>query len=152
MAIIQLKAGPVVLIDDEDADLVGICKWHLFDGNGGFYVRGKVNGRFVLMHRFLLSISDPDVRVDHRNGNGLDNRRSNLRLANASQNAANSGKRSLKRPYKGVYRNGAGWSSSITVNRKQWHLGTYKTPEQAAVAYDLTAVQVYGEFAKCNLS
>ena len=101
------------------------------------------------MHRLVLG-AEGDQIVDHVNGNGLDNRRANLRFASRSTNAANSSKRSSNRKYKGVYKNGTGWSASLTHSGKNVHLGTYRSEEMAALAYDIYAVQVWGEFARTN--
>jgi hypothetical protein len=150
MATILLCSGRDLIVDDEDLDLVDRYTWHSTPNGNKFYARTKRNGRWILLHRYLLGLSDPKARVDHVNGDGLDNRRSNLRLATASQNAANSGKRSKTSPYKGVYRNGKNWGAQITINGSNKYLGTYPSPELAAAAYNAVATHLFGEFARCN--
>jgi hypothetical protein len=109
------------------------------------------------MHRFLL-LPERGVLVDHINGDGLDNRRMNLRLANHSQNAANRCKpqrsRSTSR-YKGVFFEASGkrkkrWRALIKVDGQTIHLGSYSEEIEAAVAYDIAAKKHFGEFAKLN--
>lgn len=102
------------------------------------------------MHGFLTGWP----RVDHINGDGLDNRRSNLREANAAQNAANAGLRSDSvSGFKGVYPNTAGglpWKAEIRANGKRRYLGIFGDPATAARAYDAAAREAFGEFARLN--
>lgn len=90
--------------------------------------------------------------IDHRNGNGLDNRRDNLRRATMSQNIANQFPRGGSSKYKGVCRSkrSGGWLAQICVNRKSIYLGRFGTEEEAARAYDVKAKEVWGEFARLN--
>jgi len=148
---IPLTRGLVALVDDDDyAVVAGAGKWHANIGGNTFYARRALPGphavrRYVLMHNLLTGWSF----VDHANGNGLDNRRSNLRPADRSKNSANS-----KLPhdsttgYKGVSRHG--WTAQIVTSGRQIHLGTFDTPEAAARAYDRAAVEHFGEFARLN--
>ena len=84
MPTLHLSSGEPVLIDDDDLELVGRHRWFPLRSKGDVYARRQVRAggrRFtVLMHRFLLGVTDSDVRVDHRNHNTLDNRRENLEL------------------------------------------------------------------------
>jgi AP2 domain. len=91
-------------------------------------------------------------QVDHKNRNGLDNRRSNLRLCSDMQNKHNMAPyKNNKSGLKGVtFFQGKYWRATIVVNKKQISLGLYKTPGEAARAYDEAALANFGEFARIN--
>lgn len=121
---------------------------------GSRYVHVTVS---VLLHRLLLN-APKESEVDHINGDGLDNRRSNLRLATRAQNAANTivRKRHSTKPsrFRGVHwapRGLAGyWVAQIRIEGKFRHLGYCKDEEQAARLYDDAAFEAHGEFATLN--
>lgn len=109
------------------------------------------------MHRLILGLTDPKIQVDHRNGNGLDNRRENIRVVTASQNQMNASK--TKRPkvskFKGVTRNLRRpgcymWKALITMNNKTIFLGEYKHEREAARAYNEAARRLFGDYARLN--
>ena len=103
------------------------------------------------MHRYLLSVED-GVLMDHINGNGLDNRRTNLRVATNAENVRNSRKRTrTASQYKGVKREGDYWTAKIAMDGKSRMIGRYQTEIDAAMAYDACAVAFYGEFACLNI-
>lgn len=140
-------AGLFAIVDNADYERVGAFSWHL-SSNG--YVKGYAGGRkTVLLHRYLL---DPgDSHVDHRNGNRLDNRRQNLRLASRAENNRNAKQRSHSQwPFKGVRHNGSSWVACIRVNNQRHYLGAFPTAEEAAAAYDRAAHQMHGAFARPN--
>jgi hypothetical protein len=106
------------------------------------------------MHRevWMLCSGCEALLIDHKNGNGLDNQFSNLRAATKAQNQMNS--RST-RGYKGVRfskRHGSPgrWEARIGIGGRYQHLGTFDTAEEAAVAYNAKAVELFGEFARLN--
>lgn len=149
---IALPRGMVALVDDEDFALVSRRTWSPSrnDGNGGtFYAVSGASPR-VLMHVLILG-SEPGTQIDHINGNGLDNRRSNLRRCSRAQNAANRAKQrgTFTSRFKGVSRLASGWRAYITAGRFIY-LGTFATEEDAARAYDAAAVEHFGEFARLN--
>jgi hypothetical protein len=94
----------------------------------------------------------PAILVDHRDGDGLNNMRSNLRFATSRQNAMNRSKwKSSDSRFKGVHRDGKRWRAIITLGGKRIHLGCFASDEEAALAYNDAALANYGEFAKLNV-
>lgn len=150
---IPLTRGRYALVSPEDYAHVAQYKWCLaVDGRGMCYAkRGETrNGKqhTVRMHRFILNAPD-GTQVDHVNGDGLDNRRGNLRLATPSDNEHNSRRRHTNRSgFKGVWLQtcGRGWLANIAGE----HLGVYDTAEEAARAYDTRARERFGAFARLN--
>lgn len=149
------RAGAVVavsIIDDIDGDLAG-ATWRLWKGaHGHRYARRWEGGRTVCLHRMILEriIGRTPERcdeTDHVDGDGLNNSRSNLRLATHAQNMAN--RRSLRR-YLGVSPEGHRWKAQLTTNRQTRYLGLFPTPEAAALAYNTAAIEAHGEFANLN--
>jgi hypothetical protein len=99
------------------------------------------------MHKLLTGWDE----TDHKNGNGLDNQRKNLRSATRPQNLWNKGRRSDNTTgFKGVTKEAHGWRAVIKANGKRRHLGYFTSPELAARAYDAAAVEMHGEFARLN--
>jgi len=155
---IPLTQGKVALIDDRDAHLAA-HKWYAKrDCRAWYAARGARRGgklREFRLHREVLGITDPDVEVDHVNGNGLDNRRANLRIATAQQNQANrSAQANNASGLKGVswHKRDRKWRAHIRIAGKQHSLGYYATREEAAGAYDVAAVEAHGEFARRNFA
>jgi hypothetical protein len=153
---IPLTQGRVALVDEEDLGALALLSWSFFtsahykDGFG-YAVHGRRGGN-IFMHRVLLS-AGPGQTVDHINGDGLDNRRCNLRLATRAQQRQN-----LAVPannvcaFKGVRATGHGtYRARISVpNGKRIHLGCFKTAEEAALAYNQAARLHFGAFARLN--
>lgn len=150
---IPLCGGEVALIDEADHQLVRMHFWHHRDGYAASNVINPDGTRTTMrMHRFLLGLTDPKVHIDHINGNGLDNRRSNLRVATPSQNSANRRKiANATSPYKGVYwQKNRRWRAVLTVDRRHISLGMFDDPADAARAYDAAALEHFGPFARLN--
>lgn len=113
---------------------------------------GRLKKKTIYMHREILN-PGPGLEVDHRNGDGLDNQRENIRIASHAQNQANRPKASHNTSgFKGVRRgrNGHGWQAVIVVNGRAKYLGQHGTREEAARVYDRAAVALLGEFAQIN--
>jgi hypothetical protein len=153
---IHLTKGQVALVDDEDYDALARLKWHArWDKCAQtFYAARSVHGpgrkcTTVRMHRQLLGAA-PGTMVDHRNHNGLDNRRANLRLCTRAENARNRIKRLGRSRFKGVVWNVNAWQASITRDGKVFNLGRFAHEDEAAAAYDLAARELHGEFALAN--
>lgn len=147
---IKLFKNRVAIVDDEDFEAMNKLKWHF--NPYGYAVRSgpkKADGRkdSIRMHRLILN-APPNTVVDHINGNGLDNRKQNLRIATHKENIRNSRLAKNNRTGKiGVSKSKNGWRARIMVDRKGIHLGTFKTIEDAALAYQSAALKYFGEFA-----
>jgi hypothetical protein len=104
------------------------------------------------MHRYILGLTDRGTRCDHRDNNGMNNQRSNLRIATAGQNQHNCGSRGGKSRFKGVsWSKAAGkWVAQICKDRQRRHIGLFETEEAAAAAYDKSAIELHGAFAYLN--
>lgn len=159
---IQLTKGFVAIVDEQDADLA-LLKWCIIsDRRGHEYARRthyNADGthKTVMLHRLIMekSLGRPLKKsevIDHKDGNGLNNSRSNLRLATDADNARNSQKpRHSKRKYKGVdSREGNRHLVNICVDRQHIYLGKYATEEIAGSVYNYYATQYFGEFANLN--
>lgn len=144
--------GISVLIDDEDYELVSKYTWCNMQGRYMHaYIPGSGHrGKFVRMHRLILD-APQGVLVDHINGNGFDNRKSNLRLCTQSQNLMNRGM-NKNNPYglKGVKfdKRRNRYSASICRNYKSKFLGSYDTPQEAHLAYIAAVKEYHGDFAR----
>jgi hypothetical protein len=157
MAELLLAAGHIALVDDVDFELIAPYKWHRRTGWSTSYVGTAIKlptGRFgtLYLHR-LITNAQPGEVVDHRNHDGLDNRRVNLRLCSATQNNGN-----MRRPvtntsgYKGVnwVPSRGYWRAEIHKCRRKHFLGSFSNPEDAARAYNTAALELFGEFALLN--
>lgn len=155
VAIITLTRGYEVIIDADDVSLVAGRNWcaKVAKGKSIYAQRADRSGgkwRTVLMHRILMG--EPDgFDVDHIDGNGMNNRRKNLRLATSSQNACNRrtllGKASL---YKGVvwHMGESKWHARIKMHGVSRHLGLFDTQEAAHAAYCDASTQIHGQYGR----
>lgn len=161
---IPLTQGQFAIVDDDDYGRLAVYKWYAnWDQKLGKYyaVRnvtvsvGKQSQ--VRMHREIMGLQIGDSRkIDHAQGNTLDNRRfvyrkPNLRIANSLENSRNARKRKDNTSgYKGVDLHKGRWRARIRVDGRSIHLGYFATREDARVAYDNAARLYFGEFARCN--
>lgn len=116
------------------------------------HLRLRVDGRNYLVHRIAWAIAYgdwPEGDIDHANRIPHDNRLCNLRLATRSQNCSNSVRRK-KSGYRGVFFQFGKWKAQIARDRQKIHLGGFTKPENAALAYNLAALRLHGEFAVLN--
>lgn len=163
--ILYLKKG-YALIDEDDFDTITPYKW-IIDTSG--YViasRGPGVSRStrIAMHRVILGLTKSNEIGDHKNHNPRDNRRCNIRKATPAENSRNVTSRGESR-YLGVSYQTINYKSTkpnkvfvykylkakIRVNNKLIHLGTFKTEEAAALAYNEAASKYFGEFANLNI-
>ena len=162
--------GRVAVIDSEDAGLVMKASWTavVTDRNRdrGEEVRlveyaatNNREGLFdgfpcrPLLHRVVMGITDRRVQIDHVNRNGLDCRKSNLRISTQQENVFNTRPhKDSTSKYKGVfwYSSARKWRAVIVPSGKQMHLGTFSSEIDAAITYDNAAMEVFGEFAYLN--
>lgn len=159
MITLELTKGKIALIDDEDAGLVAGYTWYargFAKRHGLFYAVANVPGtghfsKKVSLHRLLLGAVTGDI-VDHVNGNGLDNRRENLRLVGYGENNQNSTRNSGSSRFKGVFWNTQKrkWAAKATVNGIQLNLGTFSEESVAGAAYDQLVLEWYGPKGMTN--
>jgi len=164
---IKLTQDKEALVDDEDYEMLNEHKWYAakdwsIKNKDKFYVQRKSptgpNGKqkTILMHRVITN-APKGMHVDHINGNPLDNRKENLRVCTPQQNNMNRRKYNNNTSgYKGVYYQKKP-KHMINEYSKPWraeirriHIGLYKTKEEAALAYNKKALEVFGEYAQLN--
>jgi hypothetical protein len=150
---LQLTRGLVSLIDDVDFERCLKFRWYPVKRVHTTYASRVIKyphrTTSQLLHNFILNASG----IDHIDGNGLNNQRSNLRLATPMQNRRNTHRRStFTSRYKGVSWNAKDrvWRAFIYVNYKQIYLGRFRDEVEAAKAYDQAALELFGEFASTN--
>ena len=154
----KISKGKVALVDDADFDWLSHYNWNVIEVyRGRFYaVRDSSLGINAFMHRVIMDAT-PGLTVDHIDGNGLNNQRSNLRLCTASQNQSNRAKPKWKSGcssgFKGVhwYPSQRKWECQICANGRRVHLGYFEDPREAAAAYNEAAKRLHGEFAFQNV-
>lgn len=156
---IPLTQGKVALVDDKDYPLVNQYKWCVTRSSKRSriwyaYHPKSIPLKSTLIHRLILGLKDGEF-CDHINGNGLDNRRCNLRIATNQQNMMNQRKQSGRSSkYKGVCwdKQTNKWIVHIRFNRTMIHLGRFSDEVDAARVYDKAAKRYFGEYAKLNFN
>lgn len=154
---IILTQGKVALVDDEDYEELIKYKWYAWRSQKSrtFYAR-RCDGMYkkVYMHRQILGLNKTRRQGEHIDHNGLNNTRSNLRISTQAQNVYNLPHRvKSSSPYKGVSINklNKNWRVQIKKEGKKVFDGSFKTAEEAALAYNEQAVKIFGEFAYLNV-
>jgi hypothetical protein len=152
---IVLTQGLVAIVDDDDYERVASQKWYAGGSRSAIYARRDkmVGGKKIriFMHRFIMNASDCAF-VDHINGDGLDNRKANMRLCTPDENRRNIRKTRGTSKYKGVcfHKARGRWQSFIQIDKKTLFLGLFDDEMSAALAYDTAARSHHGEFACTN--
>lgn len=149
------------LIDSCDFKILSNFKWtiRLDKKNGTMYAQSSFGGKaFFTMHELIMGKTR--ALIDHKNRNGLDNQRRNLRFCTPSENQYNQERKKLgKVPYKGVtvhkrcsrYKTDVYFQARISVNKERIYLGIFETANDAAVAYNKAAKKYHGRFANFNV-
>ncbi len=152
---IPLTQGKFALVDDKDFEWLSRWKWYyLSNQDRGGYARSNIElaeGKWknISMHHLIMGM--PNEEIDHKNGNGIDNQKHNLRLSTTSQNQANRGKqRNNQSGFKGVTFDRNKWRVAITLKGRVYYLGKFSNIYEAARAYDKKAIELFGEFAQTN--
>jgi len=142
---IRLTKGYKAIVDDEDFSRLARFKWQVhITGHGNIYA----TRHNVAMHRIIMNAPRGKL-VDHINGNGLDNRRANLRICTNAENMRNRhAQRNSTSGYRGVTwdKERKLWTAAIVINNRHITIGRFPDKESAARAYDKKAKEVWGEF------
>lgn len=139
---ITTRKGEVILADVSDYEKLSSHSWCI--SKTGYPV-ATIKGKTTKLHRYLLDLENPDVIVDHKNHDILDNRRSNIRICTHGDNARNKGGGNK---IHGIRKSRAGtYTVRITYNRKEIYLGTFKTYDEAVTARYEAEDKYHGEFA-----
>lgn len=153
---IKLTRGKVALVSDHRFEYLNQWKWCAFFKRGKWRAMRKQYFPFIkniYMHRQIMGVTDPEILVDHIDGDGLNNQDENLRICTNAQNLCNRGKQiNNTSGYKGVHwiKENRKWSAHIQVNKKVIYLGSFTNIDDAARAYNEAAEQYHGEFANLN--
>lgn len=143
-----LTQGYYTIVDDDDFEKIGHISWSVHIQCGRPYARASINNKPTPLHLVLMPPKD-GLMIDHKDGNSLNNQRSNLRYCTFAQNIWN------KIPYKGFttkgisFRSGKYNARAVDGDKRIW-IGRYKTKQEALDAYDKKAEELYGEFAYLN--
>ena len=166
---IPLTQGKFAIIDKEDYDKVMEYKWFAVRDKNNFYAatHGK-NRETIKMHRLILGLNDRNNICDHKDHNGLNNTKSNLRVCTFNENIKNTSsrinstsvylgvcykptrKRRLKNGNYSITNIKNKWVSQIQCNKKKYFIGRFETEKEAAIAYNNEAIKKFGEFANLN--
>lgn len=153
---LPLVGGGTARISAYDLDLVAPYRWRkLCCTDGQVYVRTSIRRdgkqRTLMMHRLILGLDFGNpLEGEHRDGDGLNNTRENLRTATRFENARNRRHTKNKCGFKGVTKSSTNRYMAAIGDKSIGYLGTFSSPEEAAAAYDRAAQQKYGEFAAPN--
>lgn len=150
---IRVGHSAVARVDDQDYEALAARHWYLKPNGYAMATFPKPEGgrEYRTMHRVILDVPR-GIQVDHINRDRLDNRRTNLRISDQSQNLANQVSRRGTSVFKGVYWTAAqkGWAATIRHDGRTIPLGVFDSEIEAAFAYDAAAAEHFGNFARLN--
>jgi len=147
----KLTRSKTALVDSEDFERINRYIWHAVKGRHTFYAQTNTKQGMLLMHRAILSIPS-DIGIDHKDGNGCNNQKENLRICTRSQNLANMKSHTGASKYKGVSwdKHNIKWIVQIQIDNQPYFLGRFKVEDDAALAYNVAAIKYFGDFARLN--
>ncbi len=155
---IPLTKGKFAIVDDEDYEELNKYNWRAVKSRNTWYAYRYVwlpnnKVKAIAMHRQILK-APKGLEVDHKNFDGLCNRRDNIRKCTTSQNQAH--RKPFKRLGTSIYK-GVSWNAGhkkwyVQVNAKNisHRLGCYDSEKEAARVYDKRAIELFGDFALTN--
>ena len=155
---IKTKKGLTIFVDDNMYDRCMQFTWIAHKNPNTWYATTQVkcpDGKYSQFSIHQLILNFPSLRIDHKDGNGLNNTIDNIRPATVSQNAMNNKKRiNTSSKFKGVSwdKRKKKWAVCLRVNKIQFRFGYYDCEVAAALQYDTHAVNIYKEFARLNFT
>lgn len=167
---IQLTQGMVAIIDKEDYGKVCSYKWFAVRSRGNYYAAAHgVNRETIKMHRVIMGVVNSKIICDHKDHNGLNNRKENIRICSNSENVKNTTsrknttskylgvcykptrKRKLKSGHYSISEYTKKWVAQIQCNGKKFFIGRFLEEKQAALAYNKAATEKFNDFANLNI-
>jgi hypothetical protein len=154
VAFVPLTQGCVAIIDADDIGIAEGYDWFAKRVGITVYAARKIalgdgKRRDLLLHRAILGLTDPKIFADHHDGDGLNNRRANIRECSKPENSCNRGPQiNNKSGFKGVSPSNGKWRAQIAVSGHKIYLGEFETPEAAHAAYCEAADEFHGSFRR----
>lgn len=154
MITIPLSQGKMAFIDEVDYESICAYKWFAYKNKNTWYAARNQGDTMISMHRAILNVTQRNIIVDHKDGNGLNNMRINLRICTTGQNLCNRlPHKNKKSKYLGVFwdaeRNK--WRCAIREKGHLHFVGRFDVESEAATAYNVKAIELHGEFARLNI-
>ena len=149
---IPLTQGHYAIVDDEDYEIISQYKWCIENSNSRQYAFRKYKRtQTIKMHHCIVGYPICNLEIDHINGDGLDNRKENLRFCTHQENCRNRQPNKIGHSvYKGVSWFKGKWVATIYTGKDHQYIGRFKAATDAAKAYDKKAKELFGEFAYLN--